>query len=113
MSFDEKGKESIRKHYLWYTDTSSYFKKTDYLDDKVKLLISFFGDRRVTAISKGKISAICDLVKAYREGAYEIDKSIVFLHDIAFVLMHSQKTRMQFVETFQKQTRLNNSSNRM
>ena len=108
VSFDDKGKESIRKQYLWYADTSSYFKKTDYLDDRVKLLISFFGDSRVTAISKGKIGAICDLVKAYHEGAYEIDRFIVFLHDITFVLMHSRKTRMQFVEDFQSQTRPQN-----
>ena len=104
-SYDQVGKESVRQQYLWYADASSYLGERSISDDRVKLLISFFSKKRVTAISKGKINAICDLIKAYHEGAYEIDRAAVFFHDIFFVMMHSHKTRRQFIETFQKEIR--------
>ena len=103
--FDYKGKESIRHQYLWYTDTSSYLRNQNILDDKIKHLISFFSSKRVDAISKNKVSAILELAKEYRNGAYEIDGPIVFFHDIAFVLMHPRIERKQYIEFLKKQTR--------
>ena len=105
-SFDKRGKESILKQYLWYMDTSAYLRDRKILDDRVRQLITFFTDKRISAISKDKVNAISDLVEAYREGAYDIDGFIIFLHDIVFVLMYSQKWRKRYVESFQKQLRL-------
>lgn len=104
-TFDYKGKESILKQYLWYKDASAYLGNREILDDKVRLLISFFADKRIKAVTKNKLAAVIDLVKAYKEGAYEIDRSIVFFHDIAFVMMHSQKARNDYIRTFKQNLR--------
>ena len=104
-SYDFKGKESIRKQFLWYADTSSYLGNMETLDDRVKLLISFFAKNRVDAISKRKVSAIFCLVKAYFEGAYEIDRASVFFHDVVFVLMHSRKARKSYIDSLRNQMR--------
>ncbi len=104
-SFDRQGKESILRQYIWYMDASSYLGNRQIPDRRAMHLISFFAYKRVAAISKNKISAILDLSKEYRKGAYEIDRPIVFLHDIVFVLMHTRKTRTQYIKTFYKQLR--------
>ncbi len=90
-TFDRKGKDSLLKQYLWYKDTLTYLGDRDITDDKVKRLVLFFTDKRISLASKGKISAVVELTKAYQAGVYDVDGFIVFLHDVAFVLMHTKK----------------------
>ena len=96
-SFDQQSKLSILNQYVWYKDSSSYLGNRTISDDKTQLLISFFSQRRILAVSSGKTNAVFQLFKAYREGAYEIDGTVVFLHDLEFVLLHSRKNRKQFL----------------
>ena len=104
-SFDLQSKVSIFNQYVWYKDSSSYFGNRMVLDDRIKLLISFFTERRIHAVSNDKIRAISQLMKAYREGAYHLDGSIVFLHDLEFVLAHTKKQRQQYLNTLQNHLR--------
>ena len=107
-TFDSKGKESIIKQYIWYKDTSAYLRDRIITDDQVKKMILFFSRQRVDAVSKNKLLASYDLIRAYQSGAYRIDGKILFLHDIAFVWLHSRKTRKAMIDDLDSQLRSNN-----
>ena len=96
-TFDRRGSSSIVDQYTWYIDTSAYLDTRPILNDKVNQLISFFTKERITAIAQNKIHATISLFDAYKKGAYSIDGKIIFIHDLAYVWMHTKKTRLKLL----------------
>ena len=104
-TFDKKGKESILKQYVWYKDTSAYIKDREIKDDKIKILISFFTQDRIKALSGNRISGLIQFLKSDKEGAYSIDGRIILLHDIEYLLLHSRKNRKALLDSLDMHTR--------
>lgn len=108
QTFDKKGKESILKQYVWYKDAKAYLKDRPISDELIKLLIDFFTQERILAVSRNKFRGLYDLVQARKKGVYKIDRDIIFFHDVGFVLMHSKKYRKTFIADLDRYLRKTN-----
>ena len=104
-SFDQQGRSSIINQYTWYMDTSTYLGTRPILDEKIRQLISFFTKERITDIAQNKIRATKLLYDAYKQGVYSIDGKIVFIHDLAYVWMHTRKARLKLVSQLESNLR--------
>lgn len=104
-TFHRRGEESIVKQYVWYKDTTAYLGNRPISDDLIRILVAFFTQNRIAAVSKNKLFGIYDLVEAKNNGVYKVDGNIIFLHDIEFVLTHSHRSRKTFLDNIDKYLR--------
>ena len=105
-TYDKRSQEVIKKKYLWYMDVNKYAGQNLSTLKEFNRDFSFYTDRRIALLKKGKAAAVYEAVREYINESYETEGKALLYHDLELVLFHSKSFREKMMHSMEQDRRL-------